>query len=250
MLRLDSIEIRFYILSALAAIVALTVHEFAHGYAAYKMGDSTAKNMGRLSFNPLKHLDIFGTICLIFFRIGWAKPVPVNARNFKNPKRGFAITAIAGPLTNLLLAFLTAGVYLLYIALLSDVAFEEGFAFNLAQTVADFLYIFFVLNIGLAIFNLIPVPPLDGSRVLHTVLPQRAYFAIMKHERKIYLFVIIWLLAGDVLCRAARSVPLVQSTPWLYNMATIFSLSDILGYAINAVSGWFIKFWQLIPFLR
>ena len=140
-------DIRFYILSLLAALIALSVHEFAHGYAAYKMGDSTAKNLGRLSFNPLKHLDIFGTICMVLFRFGWAKPVPINARNFKNPKRGFAISALAGPLSNLLLGFLTVGLYLLYSALLRDVRFEEGFVLNLAQTVADFLYIFFCICI-------------------------------------------------------------------------------------------------------
>jgi len=250
MFQLSTAEIRIYILSALAAIVALTLHEFAHGFAAYKMGDSTAKNMGRLSFNPLKHLDIVGAICLVLFRIGWAKPVPVNARNFKNPKRGFAITAIAGPLTNLVLAFITAGLYLLYLALLEGVLFEEGFVFNLAVTFADFLYIFIFLNIGLALFNLIPVPPLDGSRILHLVLPPKTYFNIMRHERKIYIGLIIWLLLGDFVCAGLRSIPLVATTPWLYNLAMIFSLSDILGYAINAVGGLFFKFWELIPFLR
>lgn len=243
-------DVRFYILSALAAIVALTLHEFAHGYAAYKMGDNTAKNMGRLSFNPLKHLDIVGAICLILFKIGWAKPVPVNARNFKNPKRGFAITALAGPLTNILLGFLTVGLYLLYFALLRNVDFEEGFVYNLAQTFADFLYIFLTINIGLGIFNLIPVPPLDGSRILNVVLPPKAYFGIMKHERKIYLFVIIWLLAGNVLCRAVRSVPLVQSTPWLYDLSIIFSLSDLLGLAIGGLRELFVDFWELIPYLK
>ena len=243
-------EIRFYILTFLAALVALTVHEFAHGYAAYKMGDSTAKNLGRLSFNPLKHLDIFGTICMVLFRFGWAKPVPINARNFKNPKRGFAISALAGPLSNLLLGFLTVGLYLLYFALLRGVTFEEGFALNLAQTFADFLYIFFSLNIGLAIFNLIPVPPLDGSRILNVVLTPKAYFGLMKHERKIYLILVIWLLAGDVLCKAVRSVPLVSSTPWLYNASIIFSLSDIIGLAISGVCDLFISFWELIPYLK
>ena len=243
-------DIRFYILSLLAALIALSVHEFAHGYAAYKMGDSTAKNLGRLTINPLKHLDIIGTICMVLFRFGWAKPVPINARNFKNPKRGFAISALAGPLSNLLLGFLTVGLYLLYFALLRDVRFEEGFVLNLAQTVADFLYIFFSLNIGLAIFNLIPVPPLDGSRILNVVLPPKAYFGIMRHERKIYLILVIWLLAGDVLCNAVRSVPLVQQTPWLYDASIILSLSDIIGLAISGVGDLFKGFWELIPYLR
>ena len=247
---MDTTQLRIYVLSALAAVVALTIHEFSHGYAAYKMGDSTAKNMGRLSFNPLKHLDIMGTIMLVLFRIGWAKPVPVNARNFKNPKRGFAITALAGPMANLILAFLVIGLRLLYLSLLRDVLFEPGFTLNLAQTVSDFLYIFAIINIGLAIFNLIPVPPLDGSRLLNVILPQKAYFGIMKYERRIYLFVVIWLLAGDLLCTAARSLPLVQSTPWLYSATSILSLSDLIGYAIDGVENLFIKFWELIPFLK
>ena len=247
---LSSTEIRIYILSALAAVIALTVHEFSHGYAAYKLGDSTAKNFGRLSFNPLKHLDIFGTLCLIFFKVGWAKPVPIDARNFKRPKRDFAITAICGPAVNLIISFLTAGIYLLYMALMRGVVFEEGFVFNLAQTAADFLYLFYAINLGLGIFNLIPIPPLDGSRILHLVLPERTYFSIMRNERKIYLFVVAWLLLGDILCGALRSVPLVQSTPLLYNLSAILSLSDLLGYAIGAVGDLFFKFWELIPYLR
>ena len=94
-----------YILSALAALIILTVHEFSHGYVAFRLGDDTAKNAGRLSLNPLKHLDLFGTISLVLFRFGWAKPVPINPRNFKNPKRDFALTALAGPLSNLILSF-------------------------------------------------------------------------------------------------------------------------------------------------
>lgn len=245
-----NIDIKYYVLSAIAALVALTVHEFSHGFAASKMGDNTAKMLGRLTFNPLKHLDIFGTISMVLFGFGWAKPVPVNARNFKNPKKGFALTALAGPLANLILGFIFAGIYLLYHALLGGVAFEEGFLLNLAQTVSDFLWIFFTLNIGLALFNLIPVPPLDGSRILHVVLPERLYFKLMQHERKIYLFMIIWLLAGDVLANAVRSLPPVQSIPWLYQAAGVLSLSEIIGYAVSGAVRLIMKFWMLIPFLR
>ena len=98
----------YYILSALAALIALTVHEYCHGYAAYKLGDDTAKSMGRLTLNPIKHLDPYGAICMVLFHIGWAKPVPINPRNFKDPKKGFAITASAGPAANIILAFVSA----------------------------------------------------------------------------------------------------------------------------------------------
>ena len=243
-------DIRIYILSALAAIIALTFHEFAHGYAAYKMGDATAKNFGRLTFNPIKHLDIVGFLCIVLFRFGWAKPVPINARNFKNPKRGFAVSAIAGPLCNLILGFFTAGIFLLYYALLRGVMIESEFLYNLLSTVGDFLYLFFAINLGLAIFNLLPVPPMDGSRILNVILPERLYFKIMEHERKIYLFIIVWLLAGDMFCRGVRMIPLVASTPWLYSAAGIFSLSSIIGAAVNGVADLFIKFWQLIPYLK
>ncbi len=247
---MDINQIKIYVLSALAALIALTVHEFAHGYAAYKMGDNTAKNLGRLTFNPLKHLDILGALCMILFRFGWAKPVPINPRNFRNPKRGFAITALAGPLTNLVIGFITAGVYLLYLAAFRGVAFEPGFTFNLLITVRDFLFIFLALNVGLGIFNLLPIPPLDGSRLLNVVLPERLYFGIMKYERKIYLFVIIWLLAGNVFCLGVRSVPFVQNTPWLYQAAGILSLSDMLGAVMDAVRNLFLDFWRLIPYLK
>ena len=101
------------ILSALAVLITLSIHEYAHAYAAHKLGDDTAKNMGRLTLNPLKHLDPIGAICMLLFRIGWAKPVPINARNFKDPKKGFALSALAGPLVNLIIAFLFSGIYLL-----------------------------------------------------------------------------------------------------------------------------------------
>ena len=120
----------YYLLSAIAALIALTVHEYCHGYAAYKLGDDTAKNFGRLTLNPLKHIDPYGAICMVLFHIGWAKPVPVNARNFKNPKKDFAITAAAGPLSNLILGFFSALLYLvvLTVASNSDIEFKKQVA--------------------------------------------------------------------------------------------------------------------------
>lgn len=241
----------FYIFSALAALIALTVHEYSHGYAAYKMGDNTARNLGRLTLNPIKHLDPIGTICMVLFHVGWAKPVPINPRNFKNPKKGFAITAAAGPLSNLILGFFSAGLYLLIYALFKDVTFEsKNLAFNLITYSLSFVYIFHTLNIGLGIFNLLPIPPLDGSRLLNVILPERAYFAIMKYEQKIYVGVIAWLLVGGIVVSGIRSLPMIQSIPWLYNAVGIFSLSDILSYVIRGISNLMLGFWQLIPYLK
>ena len=243
-------QIRVYLLSALAALVILTIHEFSHGYAAYKMGDNTAKNLGRLTFNPMVHLDVIGTLCMIFFHIGWAKPVPVNPRNFKNPKKGFVITALAGPLSNLILGFLSAGVYLLIIALVGDIVFPSQLALNLVTNLILFIYLFFTINIGIGLFNLLPIPPFDGSRLLNALLPPKLYFGMMKYERQIYFAVLGWLLVGDIFARGVRSIPLVASTPWLYKAAGVLSLSDMLGTVIAFVRSAIIDFWQLIPFLN
>lgn len=241
----------YYVLSALAALIALTVHEYCHGYAAYRLGDDTAKNFGRLTLNPTKHLDPIGTICIVLFHVGWAKPVPINPRNFKNPKRDFAITAAAGPISNLLLAFFSAFVYLLFYAFVKNLSFEsENLTYNIILNTLRFLYIFRYVNIGLGLFNLLPIPPFDGSRLLNVILPADLYFKVMKHERKIYYGVLAWLLLGDYVAMGVRALPIISSSKLLYTLAGVFSLSDMLGSVINWVSQGMMAFWQLIPFLK
>ena len=243
-------DIRIIILSALATLITLSIHEFFHAYAAYKLGDNTAKYMGRLTINPIKHLDPIGALCMVFFRFGWAKPVPIDPRNFKNPKRDFAISALAGPVSNLLVAFFSSFLYLLTYALLKDVSFPSNVALQIAQNSLDFLFIFHRINVGLAIFNLIPIPPLDGSRILNAVLPSRLYFKFMKYERTIYYVLIGWLFFGYIVSAALLSVPLVAASPVLSAIAKIFSLSDILSYVFSFVSELMLDFWSLIPFLK
>ena len=239
------------IFTALAAIIALTVHEYCHGYAAYLLGDDTAKLNGRLTLNPLKHLDFYGAICLVLFHIGWAKPVPVNPNNFKDRKKGFAITAAAGPLSNLILGFFSAFLYLLMFALVKDMTFEsKNFTYNLIVNTLGFLLIFHSINVGLGLFNLLPIPPFDGSRLLNVFLPPKTYFAIMKYERKIYFGVLAWLLLGDYAATAVRMIPVVASNPILYWFVGILSLSDMLGTVIGWVSNLMFGFWELIPFLK
>ena len=239
------------VLTALAVLITLTVHEYCHGYAAYKLGDNTAKNYGRLTLNPIRHLDPIGALCMLFFHIGWAKPVPINPRNFKNPKRDFAITALAGPLSNLALSFIFSGIYLFVFALVRDMSFTEvNFTYNLIVNILSFLRLFFLVNTGLAIFNLIPVPPLDGSRILNVVLPPKTYFNIMRYERQIYFVMIGWLFLGDRVADFLRTVPLVKASPLLNALCGILSLSDLLSYAISFVTGLFLNIWQLIPFLK
>ena len=241
----------YYILSAIAALIALTVHEYCHGYVAYRLGDDTAKSFGRLTLNPLKHLDPYGAICMVLFHVGWAKPVPINARNFKNPKRDFAITAAAGPLANLILGFIGALLYLIAFALVKDVSFtSKNFVYYLLKNTLDFLFIFHSVNIGLGLFNLLPIPPFDGSRLLNVILPPKTYFEIMKYERKIYYGVLAWLLLGDYVANVLRALPFIGGNDLLKWLVGIFSLSDMLGTVISWVSKLMLNFWQLIPFLK
>lgn len=239
----------YYLLSALAVLIILAIHEYAHAYAAYKLGDETARNFGRLTLNPIKHLDPIGALCMLFFHIGWAKPVPINARNFKNPRRDCAITALAGPLVNIIMAFFSALIYLIIYsaAYSSDAVMQNDFAFELIRNTLLFVSLFHTINLGLGIFNLIPIPPFDGSRIIYAVLPPKAYFGVMKHERKIYFGVLLWLFLGDYVAMALRAIPVVATTPWLYTITGIFSLSGMLASAIEGLSGLMFEFWMLIP---
>ena len=243
-------DISYLILSALAVLITLTVHEYFHGYAAYKLGDPTAKNLGRLTLNPLKHLDPFGALCMVFFYFGWAKPVPINARYFKNPKRDFAITALAGPLANLVMSFIGAFIYALLLKLLSQISFTNEYAYALSQNTVYFVYTFHRVNIGLALFNLIPIPPLDGSRLLCAILPQKTYFAIMKYERTIYYVLIGWLFVGSILSNFLLKIDFIGNNAVLSTIARVFSLSNLLSDAIKALSELMIKLFTSIPFLK
>jgi Zn-dependent protease len=166
-----------------SVILCLTVHETAHGFAAYLLGDRTAMREGRLSLNPLRHIDLVGLALLFTAGFGWAKPVPVDMRYFKHPKRGMALSALAGPMSNFLFAVLC----------LIPVRFMEGMAASaFTLWVFDFLLTLTVMNLGLGLFNLLPIPPLDGSKVLFSLLPDRAYYQLMRYER--YGMILLLLL--------------------------------------------------------
>ena len=247
---LSSFDIPTLVLSALAVLITLTVHEYAHGYAAYRLGDSTAKVFGRLSLNPIKHLDPIGAICLLLFHFGWAKPVPINPRNFKKPKRDFALAALAGPLVNIILSFVAAFFYLLALKNLYIYTLGDGFLARLTYNFILFLGLFHSINLGLGIFNLIPIPPLDGSRLLTALLPAKAYFGIMKYERKIYFGFLIWMLLGSSVKSFLLSIPFIAASRVLSAIAGVFSLSGMLSSLIGSISGLMLDILGLIPFLK
>ena len=169
----------------------LTIHETCHGLAAFALGDPTANRLHRLSLNPFHHIDWFGLASMLICGFGWAKPVPVDMRYFKNPKTGMALTALAGPASNFLLALL-----LLFLAsLMTGMAESSAFTWWLFC----FLLNTAVLSIGLGLFNLIPIPPLDGSKLLFSLLPENAYYTLMRYERfgMALLLLLVWLNVGS-----------------------------------------------------
>ena len=171
----------------LAVFICLTVHETCHGLVAYALGDPTAKRMHRLSFNPLRHIDWFGLLAMIVVGFGWAKPVPVDSRYFKKPKQGMALCALAGPVSNFLLAVLA----LFGVRLMSGVT-----ATIFTVWLFNFLILLAILNLGLGLFNLIPIPPLDGSKVLFSVLPDHAYAQLMRYEKYGMLVILALVVLG------------------------------------------------------
>ncbi len=172
---------------ALLVLLALPVHEWAHAFAAYKLGDETAKWNGRLTVNPMKHLDVFGTVMLVLCGVGYARPVPVNPYNFRNPKKGMAITSLAGPLSNFVMAVLS-------------VVFIRVLLFLPASTITDalftILYIFASINISLTVFNLLPIPPLDGSNIFGAILPDKWTYTMQKYQQYITIGLFALLLLG------------------------------------------------------
>jgi Zn-dependent protease len=204
-------------------LFALTVHEVSHGYMAYRLGDPTARNMGRLTLNPLKHLDPIGALCMVLFHFGWARPVPINTRYFRKPRRDTALTAAAGPISNFIMAFLGLLVQEILLAVFIRHPASSQFVYNLQYAALTLFSYFHVLNLSLGMFNLIPVPPLDGSRIFLTFLPAKYYFGIMQYERYIQLGLMLLLWLG--------------------------LLSRPLSFLVSALSGGMRFLIELLPFL-
>ncbi len=210
--RLLEISIRL-----LAVVAILPIHELAHAVVADRLGDTTARRMGRLTLNPLRHLDPLGTIMVLFAGFGWAKPVPVDMRAFKNPKRGMAVVAVAGPVSNFLLAM---------VLLLAQKALIVIFGRSMptpAYYIVQILDLLAYISTALGVFNLLPIPPLDGSRILGLFLPDRLYYTVMRYERIIMLVVFALIFTG------------ILSRPLSYAITFVYNALDFLTVPFSAV---------------
>lgn len=197
------------LLRIVPALLCITLHELCHGLAAYALGDDTAKRAGRLTLNPIKHIDVMGLLMMLLFRFGWAKPVPVNMQRLHSPKRDMALVALAGPVSNLLLAILALFLYGLLLLPLGN-SRVGSIVLDLVLTVAS-------LSVALAIFNIIPIPPLDGSKVLFSLLPESAYRSVLRYER--YGMILLLLLVATGLL----SKPLSAATSWVFSRLWSFA---------------------------
>lgn len=227
-----------YLYAIPAILLSLSFHELAHAFVSYRLGDPTAKRLGRLTMNPLKHLDPFGTLMLLVsmysgFGFGWAKPVPIDPSYYKNYKRGTVLVSLAGPVSNLLLAFIFS-FPMAYIAmkngLTADQAFNSSYGIfgtdlSAQSIIFNICRFFYMINIGLAVFNIIPVPPLDGSKILTAVLPARLYFKLMQYENYVgMIFLAVMLLKPGVLVTIMRPFKNVVESVFLFGASPLLNL--------------------------
>lgn len=201
-----------------AALAAIILHELAHALVSTWLGDPTPKETGRLSLNPMKHLDLFGIVALILFHVGWAKPVRIDTRYYKHPRLGLALVSIAGPLTNFILAFI-GGLFVILFYYIINVEV-------LTVIFGEFFLYFVIINVGLGLFNLIPIPPLDGSKIIGSMLPETAYYQYMKYERYGMFFLLIVIL--------------------LINILSYTGLPNIISYVIEHIYIFILELWGRI----
>ncbi len=220
-------NLKLILIQAPVILFALTIHEYCHGLAANYLGDDTALRNGRLTLNPIAHLDVFGTILMFVVGFGWAKPVPVNPLNFKDPKKGMLLVALAGPASNLLTA-IVAGLFLR--SLVPSIMTSDQDISGLYATLLVVIVLSIIYGVGLAIFNILPIPPLDGSRVLYGLLPERQAYTYSRFEPYGVMVLFALFLFGG----RAFSVVI-----W-YPVSIITELISGLGY---------FQLWQIIRYV-
>ncbi|MBR6115599.1 MAG: site-2 protease family protein [Oscillospiraceae bacterium] len=209
------------LLRVLPALLCITLHELSHGYTAWRLGDTTARDAGRLTLNPVKHIDPMGLLMMVVFRFGWARPVPVNMFRFRHPRRGMAVTALAGPVSNLLICLTALFLYgLTFRPLMVD-----GVLGAAGRYISQFFYLTAYISLGMGIFNLLPVPPLDGSKVLYSVLSDEAYLKLMRYERYGMLLLLVLVWSGVL------GSPLSQAVSWTFDK--VFAAAEF-GYKLTS----------------
>lgn len=214
------------LLTVIPALICIIFHEISHGFVAYKLGDNTAKQMGRLTLNPIKHIDIFGLVAMMVVHFGWAKPVPINPGNFKKPKTGMALTALAGPVTNILIAIIFIFIEGALLDTLSTGAIGQTILYVIDLTV--------IFSIYLAIFNILPIPPMDGSKVFFAVFSDKIYFKLLRYERYGLLILIFISLSGRMGLPFAERFYGALSTAavFIYNQLAFFAKA---GYDLTHI---------------
>ena len=240
---MDLFSIQKILLMTPILFIALPIHELAHGWVAYKLGDSTAKQNGRLTLNPFKHLDLIGVLMMYTVGFGWAKPVPVNFSNLRNRRSGSILVAMAGPMSNILLGFISIFIGGI-IAKLIEVDIIVIANEKMLQVFAYFFFILVTVNINLAIFNMLPVPPLDGSRLISGFVPEESFNRYARYEMFIGLafFALVVLVPNDFLSTFIRTV----AGPIFRSMA--LTTETILG--INADNVFWVSFNRLGNILK
>lgn len=216
------------LLSIPIILLSLSLHECVHGIAANFLGDPTARNLGRITLNPVKHFDLYGFLAMLVFGFGWAKPVPINTRYMKNGKWGFVLSALSGPFSNFLLSFVMALLYFISFVIMTHIAAATALSATLVNIILRFFEIGIVMNVSLAVFNMLPVPPLDGSRLLTALIPRKWSMFVFRYEQyfMIGLFVLLYLGAFSGILSSATSAV----TEFIVNTVNLIPFDKMINH--------------------